>query len=113
MRLRAKSRHFPKRADDGFVNQLYQIIGEFEVLEKICFRFISNRQTDAKRTQKFCGEETRLAFNLTRFLLFLILQELRFLRERIVLRFQVLQAFLNIALGPIGTSVSSGRLYSI
>jgi len=49
MRLRAKSRHFskhfPRRADDEYVNQLYQIIGGFEASEKICFRFTPDRQT--------------------------------------------------------------------
>ena len=121
MRLRIKSRHFSRhfsrRVDGGYVDQLHQIIGEFEASEKICFRFISDRQTGrqtgAQRAPGFRGEATRFAPKITRLLLFLILQKLRFLRERVLSRFQILQAFLNTVLDPIGTSVSSGRLYSI
>ena len=55
MHLRAKSRHFlrhfPRRADGKYVNQLHQIIKEFEISEKIYFRFISDRQT-GKSTNK-------------------------------------------------------------
>ncbi len=51
MRLQVKNKHFLKRVDDKFVSQLYQIIKEFEAFEKICFKFISNRQT-SKSTNK-------------------------------------------------------------
>ncbi len=47
MRLQVKNKyflkHFPRYIDDRYVNQLYQIIKEFEVFEKMYFRFIFDR----------------------------------------------------------------------